>query len=96
MSIARAGGARNTADTVCSTELAKSKPIIGFLRPDYCAHRAQLAENDRFPALIATWRSGTRKCGTAEVAGLRAVISRRYAAWEASVAERAGRYLVLI
>ena len=73
MSIARAGGSRDTADTVCSTELAKAKPISGFLRPDYCAHRAQLTENDRIPALIATWRSGTRECGPAEVAGLRAV-----------------------
>ena len=56
MSDARAGGSCTLADTVCATDRVKSEHISGFLRPDWCAHRAQLTELARIPPWIAIGR----------------------------------------
>ena len=56
LSDARAGGSCTLADTVCATDRAKSEHISGFLRPDCCAHRAQLTELAKIPPWIAIWR----------------------------------------
>ena len=71
LSDARAGGSCTLADTVCATDRAKPEHISGFLRPDCCAHRAQLTELAKIPPWIAIWRRGTHESGPAAVAGPR-------------------------